>query len=181
VSVAEPGGQRDRSATAEAASLLGRRLDGLLSLIGRMPGWGWALAAVIALVWTFPMQLHERKVFGVVLDDRLTVWLANLVTIALMIVLSAASLFALRSLVHYMEEDRWPKRAVGIEMEEMVLVQGQLERGADHLSKAADEARRVEGTLEAARDAIVFLNAELERVRGERADGQDERKKAEGQ
>jgi hypothetical protein len=162
---------------SEPARALGRRLDQFLGLLGRLPGWSWGIAAVVVLAWTYPRQLHPRTVVGITLDDRLSLWISSVVMIGLMIVVGALSLFVLRSLLHYMEENRWPKRAAGVEMEEISHVGAQLQLDADVLSNAADQNHKLVRVLDEARDTIVFLTAELERARGAKQEGTDESKK----
>jgi len=149
----------------DAARMLGRRLDRFLAHVGRIPGWVWTLAALITVIWTYPRHLDRRVLVGFVLDDRLSIWISNLVAIGVLVVLAAVSLFTLRSVLHYMELGRWPKRAAGIEMDEMTRVEAQLHRDADELSKAADQTRMVTRALNEARETILYLTAELARAR----------------
>jgi hypothetical protein len=154
----------------DAARLLGRRLDRFLGLVGRIPNWAWTLIALITLASTYPRRGQSRVIVGIVLSGRLTVWFSNLVVIGLLVVVASLSVFAIRSLLHYMEQGRWPKRAAGIEMDALTLAEAQLHSDADEFSKSAEESRILARTLAEARDTIVFLTAELARARGEAED-----------
>lgn len=158
----------------EAARLLGERLDRLFGWAGRVPGWAWTIAALITAVWTYPRKLHPDTMFGVALDDRLTVWLASLVTIALMLVIVALCAYAVRTILHFLEEERWPRRAIGVEMDDVARAHTQLRQDADQLTGAADAMRKVEGDMQNARNTILLLMGELERLRGERVGRRDD-------
>jgi hypothetical protein len=161
----------------EAARVLGQRLDRLFELLGKIPGWAWGVGLLITVVWTYPRRVHASTMFGVTLDGRPTLWLASLVAIVLMLVIVALCAFALRSLLHFLEEERWPRRAVGVEMEDVALARAQLAQDAEHLSGAADTMRTVEGVIENANNTIRLLTAELERLRGTRPDRHDDSQK----
>jgi hypothetical protein len=162
------------NALGDAAGLLGDRLDNFLGRLGRIPGWAWGIAAIVVLVWTYPRRLREQVIAGVVLDDRLTVWMLSVVVVGLMVVAIALSFFVLRAVLHYMEQGRWPRRAVGVEMDELAHAESQLDRNAQRLSDAADETRKLRRTLSESRDTIIFLRGELARVRGVDQGGMDE-------
>jgi biopolymer transport protein ExbB/TolQ len=149
-------------------------MDNFLALLGRIPGQGWAALAIVTLVWTYPRRLHQRTVAGVVLDDRLSIWFASIVVIGLMVVVGAVSFFVLRSVLHYLEQGRWPRRAAGVEMDEMTRAESQLNRDAVELSRAADEIRKLRRVLKNSRDTIVYLKAELANERGSQPGRSDE-------
>jgi hypothetical protein len=115
--------------------------------------------------------------FGVTVDNRPTAWLASLVAITLMLVIVALCAFAFRSLLHFLEEERWPRRAVGVEMEDVEVARAQLAQDAEQLSGAADTMRTVEDVIQNAHNTISLLTAELERLRGERPDRRDDPQK----
>jgi hypothetical protein len=150
---------------AEAAGRLGAKLDGLILFLTRLPWQFWTAAAVIVFAGTYPRETRRRTLAGIVLDDRLSIWISRLAVIAVLGAVAAVCFFTVRTLLRYMEQDRWPRAAGGLEMDELTRAQTQLARDADELSSAADAARILSKALDEARDTILLLHGELERVR----------------
>lgn len=153
------------ASSSAAAANLGAKLEALLMLISRAPWPAWSLLGIAVVAMTFPRQLRQRSVAGLVLDDRLSIWTSRIVIVAFLVLILALCVFVLRALLRYMEQDRWPRRAGGIEMDEVSRTHAQLFRDADELSFAADSTRMLGETLAEARDTILLLQGELERVR----------------
>jgi hypothetical protein len=157
-------------------------MDQVLELLADIPSAVWLLAALVSLAWTYPRHLHMRTIAGVTLDDRLSIWIANLVGILVMLAIGAMAWFAVRTVLHYMEQGRWPKKALGMEMEEASRVEAQLHRDADDLSDAADQIRTLSRMLGEARETIIYLRAEQERHGGaDRAESHDPQTRTQSQ
>ena len=151
----------------DAAARLGARMDGLLATISRLPAWAWGTGLVILLWATFPHgHTRRREMVGLVLDDRLSIWASRFVVLAVMGLVVALAFFAVRSVLRFLEQDRWPHKAGGVEMEALGAAREQLAADADRLSGAADEERKIVAVLEESRRAILLLHGEsLERYR----------------
>lgn len=139
------------SALTQAAGGLGEKLDRLLLLFVPLPWQAWAALGALVAISTFPRHPTSRTVVGLALDDRLSIWVSRLAILAVLAVVIAICFFAMRTILRYMEQDRWPRRAGGLEMEELVRAQSQMGRNANDLSTAADATRSLTKMLEQAR------------------------------
>ena len=128
------------------------------------------MAGVVVLIGTYPRDGRRRTIAGIPLDDRLSNWLSRLVVVAALGVAATICFFVIRTLLRYMEQDRWPRRAAGLEMEELALAQKQLTQDADDLSSAADTVRILTRSLDNARDTVLLLHGELQRSRQDAID-----------
>jgi hypothetical protein len=174
--------RQPESPLREAAGNIGAGLDGTLTLLTRVPWQGWAAIVAIVCGSTFPFSSQERKLVGLTLDDRLSIWLSKLVVLAILAAVFAICFFLIRALFRYMEEDRWPRKAGGVEMDEFGRTQFQLAESADVLAAAAETNRILTNNLKEARDVIMFLEGELARERAAEIDeASDEIHRAQGE
>lgn len=143
-------------------------------LTSRLPWQAWSGLFVAVLVATYPRGDSHQTIAGIPLDDRLSIWVAQLAILGILILIIALSWFLIRAMLRYVEQDRWPRRAGGLEMEELSNAHGQLERDADALSHATDELRILRRKLAQAREAIVFLLGEIDQRGSVSRDDDDE-------
>lgn len=166
----------------DAARRLGERLDRLLLSVSRVPLAAWVLLGAVALFWTYPRRLTRTSVAGLVLDDRLSVWVSRLAILAVFAFVIALAFFMIRAVLKYVEQDRWPRRAGAIELDELRRAHAQLDDDGHDLSNAADTIRILAKSLTEARDTIVYLRTELDRVHGQERDhGHGESQQAHGE
>jgi hypothetical protein len=130
--------------------------------------------AIAVLVATYPRGGSRQSVLGIPLDNRLSIWVAQLAILGVLALIMFLSWFLIRAILRYVEQDRWPRRAGSLEIEELGRAQVQLDQDADALSRATDGVRILKRDLELARETIVFLRGELERGSRESRDDDDQ-------
>jgi hypothetical protein len=149
-------------------------MDRFLLMVSRL-GWQvWTVLAVAVLVLTYPHHTTHQSVVGVNLDNRFSVWMSQLAIVGILAVILVVSWFAVRTVLRYVEQDRWPRKAGSVEIEELGRAETQLVQDADTLSRATDDARMLSRDLTRARETIAYLVGELERGKPLSRDEDDE-------
>jgi hypothetical protein len=149
-------------------------MDRFLLTVSRLPWQVWTLLAVTTLGATYPRHTARQTLLGVSLDSRLSVWVSQLAIVAVLTVILVGSWFMVRAVLRYVEQDRWPRKAGSVEMDELSRAETQLSKDADILTRATDEGRILGKELKRARETIAYLLGELERGRPLSQDEDDE-------
>lgn len=142
-------------------------MDRWIAAVSRAPSWLLKAALAAVLIASFPRKVEARELFGLIpLDTHLTLWAGRVTVVFLLVGIALIVFFAMRSVLAFLEEGRWPTKAAGLTMESLEGAAEQVERDADDLSDAAERSKYFERQLKLANQTIKLLRGELERVRG---------------
>ncbi len=140
--------QKGRAAAvrARAARALGLKLDRVMDIAQKLPGWIYFTLFLAASGALFPFGGIDEGLPGTAFDQWLLVWLARIVALAASVVLLAAGFLMLRSIFGRIEEKQWLFKVGPVETEQAD--KANVETALKDLDEWRERSGRLEVTVE---------------------------------